>query len=252
MNEVGNEQNWVSSTSFIVFQRSWKAKKQKKKILSFPLCRAPETVKWKPVLETPGRLPFGQPFQYRPSLPVPWRVVWCHCVRQEQTDGSVWSGRRCCPPPCWLVLQRRRSEPHPAPSAAAHSPAWLPSAPRERERFQESHLKPMYSFGKWWKLKFSLIGFVYIVVWVLRALWILLSETINILRKLHKTNPRKFYHRVMYIAPSSGHILLNFNMPFKLILRRFEVVFWCLEWECCTFWKIDGNSFKSTNTVLWL
>ena len=34
---------------------------------------------------------------------------------------------------------------------------------------------------------------------------------------------------------------------FKLILRRFEVVFWCLEWECCTFWKIDGNSFKSTN-----
>ena len=30
----------------------------------------------------------------------------------------------------------------------------------------------------------------------------------------------------MYIAPSSGHISLNFNMPFKLILRRFEVVFW--------------------------
>ena len=47
--------------------------------------------------------------------------------------------------------------------------------------------------------------------------------------------PRKFYHRVtgmyMYIAPSSGNISLNFNMPFKLILRRFEVVFWCLEWE---------------------
>ena len=39
-------------------------------------------------------------------------------------------------------------------------------------------------------------------------------------------------------------------MPFKFILKRFEVVFWCLEWECCTFWKIDGNSFKSTNTVL--
>ena len=33
--------------------------------------------------------------------------------------------------------------------------------------------------------------------------------------------PRKFYHRVMYRAPSSGHISLNFNMPFKLILRRF-------------------------------
>ena len=32
--------------------------------------------------------------------------------------------------------------------------------------------------------------------------------------------------RVMYIAPSSGHISLNFNMPFKLILRRFKVVFY--------------------------
>ena len=38
--------------------------------------------------------------------------------------------------------------------------------------------------------------------------------------------PPKFCHRVMYIAPSSGHISLNFNMPFKLILRSFEVVFW--------------------------
>ena len=50
----------------------------------------------------------------------------------------------------------------------------------------------------------------------------------------------------MYIALSSGHILLNCNMSFKFILRRFEVVFWCLVWEYCTFWKIDGNSFKST------
>ena len=47
------------------------------------------------------------------------------------------------------------------------------------------HLKPMYSFGKWWKWKFSLMGFVYRVVWVLKALWIILSETIHILRKLH-------------------------------------------------------------------
>ena len=54
----------------------------------------------------------------------------------------------------------------------------------------------------------------------------------------------------IHVAPSSGHISLNCNMPFKLILRSFEVVFWCLEWECCTFWKIDGNSFKSTNTIL--
>ena len=57
-----------------------------------------------------------------------------------------------------------------------------------------------------------------------------MSETINFLRKLHKTNifgmpPKILYHRVMYIAPSSGHISLNCNMPFKLILRMFEVVF---------------------------
>ena len=49
-------------------------------------------------------------------------------------------------------------------------------------------LKPMYSFGKWWKWKISLMGFVYRVVWVLKALWIFLSVTINFLRKLHKTN----------------------------------------------------------------
>ena len=61
--------------------------------------------------------------------------------------------------------------------------------------------------------------------------------------------PRNVYHRVMYIAPSSGHTVLNLNLPFKVVLRRFEVVFWYLEWECCTFWKINGNSFKSTNTI---
>ena len=37
---------------------------------------------------------------------------------------------------------------------------------------------------------------------------LLLSETINFLTKLHKTYifgcPRKFHHRVMYIAPSSA------------------------------------------------
>ena len=46
----------------------------------------------------------------------------------------------------------------------------------------------MYSFGEWWKWKISLMGFVYRVVWVLKALWIFPSETINFLRKLHKTN----------------------------------------------------------------
>ena len=98
------------------------------------------------------------------------------------------------------------------------------------------------------------MGFVYRVVWVLKGLWIVLSETINIFRNLHKTNilgcPWKFYHRVVYIAPSSGHELLKFNLPFKLILRRFEVVFWCLEWECCPFQKIDEIQSKFTNTTI--
>ena len=49
-------------------------------------------------------------------------------------------------------------------------------------------LKPMYSFGKWWKLKISLIGLVYRVISVLKALWIFWSETINVLRKMHNTN----------------------------------------------------------------
>ena len=35
----------------------------------------------------------------------------------------------------------------------------------------------------------------------------------------------------------------------KLILSSFEVILWSLVQDCCTFWKIDGNSFKSTNTV---
>ena len=57
--------------------------------------------------------------------------------------------------------------------------------------------------------------FVYRVAQVLKAMWIILSETINILRKLHETNifgmppkilPQSYVH---YIAPSSGHILLN-------------------------------------------
>ena len=123
----------------------------------------------------------------------------------------------------------------------------------------ELSLKPMYSFGKWWKWKMSLMGFVYRVVWVLKALCIFLSETIHFLRKLHKTKilgcPRKFSHRVMYIhvAPSSGHISLNSNMPFRLILKK-EVCgcFLMSGVRMLHFRKIDGNSFKSINTILWL
>ena len=127
---------------------------------------------------------------------------------------------------------------------------------RPIQKPQQGSLKPMYSFGRWWKWKISLMGFVYRVVWVLKSPVDLFVWNHQFSEKIAKLKfsgcPRKFYHRIIYIAPSSGHISLNFNMPFKLILRRFEVIFWCLEWECCTFWKKDGNSFKSTNTILWL
>ena len=90
------------------------------------------------------------------------------------------------------------------------------------------------------------------VLWIVKALWIVWSETINILRYLQfKTFlgcPRQFHHRFMHIYPSSGHSFVNLNVPFKLILRTFDVAFWYLEWECCTFQKIDENWFKSTNT----
>ena len=33
----------------------------------------------------------------------------------------------------------------------------------------DEYLKPMYSFGKWWKWKISWMAFVYRVVWVLKS-----------------------------------------------------------------------------------
>ena len=104
-------------------------------------------------------------------------------------------------------------------------------------------LKSHWSFGKWWKLKFSL-----------RVLFInrvtstssksptgesfCLRPSIfweNCIKLKFWGYPQKFYYRVInactlyIVAPSSGHILFTFNMPIKLILRRFEVVFWCLD-----------------------
>ena len=55
---------------------------------------------------------------------------------------------------------------------------------------------------------------------------------------------QQFYHRFMYITPSSDHSLITLNLPVKVILQRFEVVFWCLELKCCTFQKIYGNPFN--------
>ena len=49
--------------------------------------------------------------------------------------------------------------------------------------------------------------------------------------------PRNVYRRFMYIAPSCRCSLMNPNLPYRFILRRLEVAFWCLEWECCTFFS---------------
>ena len=54
----------------------------------------------------------------------------------------------------------------------------------------------------------------------------------------------------IYIAPSNDHSLLTLNLHFEVIVKRFEVVFWCLEWECYTFQNTDENSLKSTNTIM--
>ena len=42
----------------------------------------------------------------------------------------------------------------------------------------------------------------------------------------------------MYIAPSSGHEWLNCNLPFKLILRRFGVVFLGLSENAALFERL--------------
>ena len=57
-------------------------------------------------------------------------------------------------------------------------------------------------------------------------------------------------HRFMYIAYSSNHSLITLNLPFKVILRMFEVIFWYLECEYCTFQMTDENSFRSTQTTM--
>ena len=67
---------------------------------------------------------------------------------------------------------------------------WLINLNKITKHRKWSSLKPMYSFGKWWKWKISLMSFIYYVyriVWVLKVLWIFLSVTITFLRKLHKT-----------------------------------------------------------------
>ena len=58
------------------------------------------------------------------------------------------------------------------------------------------------------------------VIMISKTLWIVLSEMINILRNLQ-------HQMWTFIADP--------QFAFKVILRKFEFVFWCVEWECCTF-----------------
>ena len=68
--------------------------------------------------------------------------------------------------------------------------------------------------------------------------WIILQEVKNlIMGSLTCIGCDSPIRLKAYIAHSSGRSLMNLNLPFKLSLRWFEVVFWCLQWECCAFEK---------------
>ena len=62
--------------------------------------------------------------------------------------------------------------------------------------------------------------------------------------------PENFTIGLLYVAPSSDRSLLTFNLPFKVILRRFIVVFWCLKLRMLhCFQTTDENWLKTTNTI---
>ena len=50
---------------------------------------------------------------------------------------------------------------------------------------------------------------------------------VNTYRHMRWGGGGALHHRFIYIALSSGHFLLNLNLPFKLVPRRFKVVFTC-------------------------
>ena len=62
------------------------------------------------------------------------------------------------------------------------------------------------------------------------------AHKMNLVDKITKLTGKTYNNSYIYIAHIS--IQKGRSRTFKLILRRFQVVFWCLEWECCTFWKI--------------
>ena len=109
-------------------------------------------------------------------------------------------------------------------------------------------------------------GFVYWVLWILKALWIVLSKTINILINLQPKilfpptpppPPQEFYSGFIYIVPSSECSLLILSLSLKVIPKRFDIVFWCLKWECCTFKRFmkihwnPPNVYNGFNSVIY-
>ena len=86
---------------------------------------------------------------------------------------------------------------------------------------QQIWLKAKNSFSKQpcEKKKRLSYGLVYTVLWILKEGWIVLSETINILRNLGEEiigAPHNFTMDFMHIAPSSDRSLLTLNLSLNL------------------------------------
>ena len=114
------------------------------------------------------------------------------------------------------------------------------SEDQERKRKNQNRQNYMYLVA----LKMSLMSFVYRVLWTLKAFWIWFVSKQNF-----PEVPWQFFPW-LYVHVHSSLLWLFIANPqcaFKVILWRLEVVFWCVdppERECCTFVKIDDNSFK--------
>ena len=103
------------------------------------------------------------------------------------------------------------------------------------------------------------MGFVYRVSWTSKSpvnCFVWNHQFFEIFAKNNHTSgcPIEFYHnRFMYkVAPSNDRSLLTLILPFWGGLRLFSDV--CMEWECCTFQKIDENSLNPPIllSILWL
>ena len=93
------------------------------------------------------------------------------------------------------------------------------------------------------------MDFVYKVLWIPQTLWIVLSETIHILRGeifffffFGGGLPKIFTIGFVYKAPSSGRSLLTHNLPSKSDSK--EV------WDCCLMPSENAALFKDWWTLI--